>query len=200
MSVRERQKKETQKKILKTGRVMFSEKGYQETTISEIADHSGIAEGTIYNYFDSKGEILINIFSDLYFREDYKFNEIEKTSEVKEEIVYFLDFYFKPLKKIDDSLLREIFSLRFKHQGKWDFSAFEDMDSGIFEELESYLVKLQKKKKISGDLNLDKWTDVLYAVCHYNYRIYLMNPEKTFKEFFEELSEKAEYLIESILI
>ena len=200
MSVREKQKRETKNKILKSGRTIFSKKGYQETTISEIANQVEIAEGTIYNYFDSKGEILITIFSNLFFHEDYEFSEIEKSPAVKEEIVNFLDFYFKPLKKIDNSLLREIFILHFRQKKEGEFKAFEDIDRSIFQEIELYLRKLQKKKIIIADLNIDKWSDILYDVCYYNYSSYLMNPEKSFEEFFKELKEQVEYLINSTMI
>jgi len=41
---------------------VFSRKGFYKTRAEEIANEAGVAVGTIYNYFDSKEEILLSIF------------------------------------------------------------------------------------------------------------------------------------------
>jgi AcrR family transcriptional regulator len=48
--------------ILDAAAVVFAEKGFHPTTIRDIARHAGIADGTIYNYFNSKTALLIGIF------------------------------------------------------------------------------------------------------------------------------------------
>jgi AcrR family transcriptional regulator len=48
--------------ILDAAAVTFAEKGYHQTTIRDIAKQAGIADGTIYNYFSSKPELLLGIF------------------------------------------------------------------------------------------------------------------------------------------
>jgi AcrR family transcriptional regulator len=40
---------------------IISEKGFNNSTTKEIAKTAGIAEGTIYNYFDNKSDILLSI-------------------------------------------------------------------------------------------------------------------------------------------
>jgi AcrR family transcriptional regulator len=48
--------------ILDAAAVTFAEKGFHKTTIRDIAQQAGIADGTIYNYFSSKPELLLGIF------------------------------------------------------------------------------------------------------------------------------------------
>nr|WP_315022776.1 TetR/AcrR family transcriptional regulator [uncultured Aminipila sp.] len=56
--------KETKKqKILEAAYLLFSENGYKQTKISDIAATAGIGKGTVYEYFDSKESLLIDIFS-----------------------------------------------------------------------------------------------------------------------------------------
>ncbi|MCK6628084.1 MAG: TetR/AcrR family transcriptional regulator [Anaerolineae bacterium] len=38
---------------------VFAEKGYHKATTKEIAQTAGVAEGTIYNYFNNKRELLL---------------------------------------------------------------------------------------------------------------------------------------------
>jgi AcrR family transcriptional regulator len=47
--------------ILTAAARIFAEKGYPSTTTKEIADGADIAEGTLYNYFGGKREILLAV-------------------------------------------------------------------------------------------------------------------------------------------
>jgi AcrR family transcriptional regulator len=44
---------------------VFAEKGFHRATTREIASAAGVSEGTIYNYFDSKADLLIGIMARL---------------------------------------------------------------------------------------------------------------------------------------
>jgi len=47
--------------ILKVATEVFAEKGFNETTISQIAQKAKIAEGSIYHYFATKEDLLLSI-------------------------------------------------------------------------------------------------------------------------------------------
>ncbi|MGB7540254.1 MAG: TetR/AcrR family transcriptional regulator [Anaerolineales bacterium] len=49
--------------ILEASARVFAEKGYHRATTKEIADAAGISEGTIYNYFANKADLLINMLN-----------------------------------------------------------------------------------------------------------------------------------------
>jgi AcrR family transcriptional regulator len=52
-----REQRETQ--ILEAATKIFASKGFRAATTKEIATQAGVSEGTIYNYFDSKYDLLI---------------------------------------------------------------------------------------------------------------------------------------------
>jgi AcrR family transcriptional regulator len=62
-SRRERLKREREERILDAAATVFAGKGYHAATIREIAAVADVADGTIYNYFDSKFDLLIGILS-----------------------------------------------------------------------------------------------------------------------------------------
>jgi len=74
----------------------FVKRGYPETKVAEIASEAGVAEGTIYNYFPSKEDLLLALF-------DEKWNAI--IHEVKSKINR-LDDPNKKLKAIFSSVVR----------------------------------------------------------------------------------------------
>jgi AcrR family transcriptional regulator len=64
--------------IIKAAMKLFAQKGYQATSMQEIAENSGLAKGSLYNYFKSKEEIAISIFKYYY---DLLFEKISKIAE-----------------------------------------------------------------------------------------------------------------------
>jgi AcrR family transcriptional regulator len=52
---------ERRKQILQAAIAVFAEKGFDRATIADVARAAGVAEGSIYNYFKSKEDLLIGI-------------------------------------------------------------------------------------------------------------------------------------------
>ncbi|MFN2195499.1 MAG: TetR/AcrR family transcriptional regulator [Anaerolineales bacterium] len=52
-------------RIIHAAAELFARKGLHRTTTREIARAAGVAEGTIYNYFDHKDDILLEFFGHL---------------------------------------------------------------------------------------------------------------------------------------
>jgi TetR/AcrR family fatty acid metabolism transcriptional regulator len=51
-------------RILDAAVRVFAKKGFYATRVSEIAMAAGVADGTIYLYFDSKDALLVSLFED----------------------------------------------------------------------------------------------------------------------------------------
>ena len=68
-SKRERQREERRSQILDAALVVFSQKGYHATNVSDVAAQAGVSQGTIYWYFESKDELfraaLLSAFMDI---------------------------------------------------------------------------------------------------------------------------------------
>ena len=74
--------------ILDAATRVFAEKGFHPTTIKDIAREAGIADGTIYNYFENKTALMLGIVDRLNETdqrdEDFsKFTEVDFRSFMK---------------------------------------------------------------------------------------------------------------------
>src|ERR1700755_3551654 len=49
-------------RILRAATDVFAQRGYFNGKVSEIAKAAGVADGTIYLYFDGKEDLLVHIF------------------------------------------------------------------------------------------------------------------------------------------
>lgn len=59
--LREKQKADRERRILKAAVVKFRADGYRAVRIEDLAETAEVSVGTIYNYFRTKGDILIAI-------------------------------------------------------------------------------------------------------------------------------------------
>jgi AcrR family transcriptional regulator len=63
-ALRERYDRKQQQVVTEAARV-FAERGYDQTTMQQLADEVGIAAGGLYHYFGSKEQLLIRICDQL---------------------------------------------------------------------------------------------------------------------------------------
>jgi Transcriptional regulator len=88
--------KKTIEKILQTSEELFSEHGFNATSISMISDRAGVSNALIYYHFKDKDDIIKSLFenllaeSDRYVEEASSFvpNENGVIGMIKEEISY----------------------------------------------------------------------------------------------------------------
>ncbi len=67
-------KTDMKSRIIDAAWKLFREKGYEDTTLDNILEEAGIAKGSFYYYFRSKGDLLAT-WSDIL---DEKYTELEK--------------------------------------------------------------------------------------------------------------------------
>lgn len=83
----------TRKKLERCALTLFVKKGFTETTIRDIADKAGVAEGTLYRHYPSKDELAQHLFFHHYeeiaeqFRQLSK--EYDKFDEKMQKMVHF---------------------------------------------------------------------------------------------------------------
>src|SRR5690625_3889333 len=81
--------------IIEQGRILFSKFGFQKTSIHEITESVGIAQGTFYNFFDSKEELYFVIL------------ELEE-EKVKNQLTHVDIFKENEPKKANKQMIREL--------------------------------------------------------------------------------------------
>jgi TetR/AcrR family transcriptional regulator, cholesterol catabolism regulator len=63
---RERKKLEVLTRIRAAALELFNEKGYEATTVEEIADRADVAKATFFNYFPRKDTLLLALSDDMF--------------------------------------------------------------------------------------------------------------------------------------
>jgi TetR/AcrR family fatty acid metabolism transcriptional regulator len=88
-----------EKAILDASIKIFAQHGYHRTKISSIAEHAGIATGSVYLYFKNKEAILLTIFERLWvgltdnLRSTVKQTDIDPAKKLDLVIDHFFDLF-----------------------------------------------------------------------------------------------------------
>ncbi len=61
MGLRERKRQRTRQALISAAMRLFEEKGYEQTTVAEIAASAEVSTKTFFNHFASKDEVLFRI-------------------------------------------------------------------------------------------------------------------------------------------
>lgn len=93
---------------------IISRQGFFQTRPKEIAEEAGVSVGTIYNYYESKQEILVDIFSEeLNDRKDFYRELSQSDLPLVDQIKKILERHFSRLSNHKE-LMRVIIQERFK--------------------------------------------------------------------------------------
>lgn len=79
----EKQREEIKQKLKGSALNSFENKGVRKTTVAELAKTVGIAKGTFYNFYESKGALIADILADF---DEISIRELCKYLEKQERI------------------------------------------------------------------------------------------------------------------
>lgn len=92
----------TKQKLLDSALLIFNEKGFQSTRVSDIVKHSGVAQGTFYLYFKSKEDVFIvlaNHFIEKMLNEldciSEQLDQIDKLTLIHQMVYHALQLLYK---------------------------------------------------------------------------------------------------------
>ncbi|MBF8437301.1 TetR/AcrR family transcriptional regulator [Halanaerobiaceae bacterium Z-7014] len=94
------EKNKTRIEIIDAAMELFANKGYHETTMSDVVEASNTSKGTVYYYFDNKQELFETMINDVISRLYNSFERIaEKDCSVKEKLKKMMEVHANFYKK-----------------------------------------------------------------------------------------------------
>lgn len=97
-SEQNRQIRNDKRELLKsTALKLFAGKGYHATSISQITKEAGISKGLMYNYYESKEELLVALFSDMVALVSSLLNPYDDNEITGKEMSEFFDMLIRSL-------------------------------------------------------------------------------------------------------
>lgn len=102
--------------ILNAALELFADQGYHNTSIEQIRKKANVSKGLIYNYFDSKEQLLNDLVMESMAEGDVFINEMLQLSTAPEKIRYIIELSFNFIvKRADYSRLLTALALQIEH-------------------------------------------------------------------------------------
>ncbi|SFS74524.1 transcriptional regulator, TetR family [Succinivibrio dextrinosolvens] len=74
----------TRRKILESAQRLFTRRGYERTSLSDIAKYAGVTRGAIYWHFENKEELLVNLM-DFLDKEKFSIDLLHEAADPDEK-------------------------------------------------------------------------------------------------------------------
>lgn len=195
MSIREMKKKETRQAILQAGVRLFGEKGFDGTSVEDLAREAGVGKGTVYGYFQDKSEIFLAFCEEEI---DYAFSVLAEQSDPQAPIqdqmtaLFMTQFRFvTENREFGRHLVRE---MAFPRSVSSERS--REMDARYLKAVGEILQRGQEKGEVRRDCDLFLATVHFYALYltalsgwYTGYVTTLEEVEVSLKELFRQVME-----------
>lgn len=164
--LRETKKKKTRQAIMDAAIKLFSEKGFKNTSVDELAKTAGVGKSTIYGYFHTKSEIFLAFCEDQI---DFVFTELAKKRDLdaplKEQLLTLFMGQFRYVTKNYD--FGRILAREMVFPKELTMEKSNDLSERYLNALGEILTRAISRKELRDDLEL------LYISGHF-YALYII--------------------------
>jgi AcrR family transcriptional regulator len=142
-------KLDTKSKLILSGEKLFSQKGYDATSISDICERAGVSKGAFFHYFPTKEAFFLEILDRWLFDLSVKIDGyLEDEDRVSSGIIRMSEIFREIFKESKEKFF---LFLEFLRQGIKDKEILEKLRE-YFKKYKSYFSFLIEKGKKEGSL------------------------------------------------
>ncbi len=179
--LRETKKKKTRQAIMNAAIKLFSEKGFENTSVKELAKEAGVGKGTIYSYFQTKSEIFMAFCED---EMDFVFSDLAQKSDpdatLQEQLLTLFMGQFRYVTKNYD--FGRILAREMVFPKELTMEKSKDISERYLSALGEILTKAISRGELRNDLEL------LYISGHF-YAFYVLVLSAWYERRFESEQE-----------
>ncbi|MDH3359044.1 MAG: TetR/AcrR family transcriptional regulator [Desulfobacteraceae bacterium] len=188
--LREAKKKKTRQAIMNAAIKLFSEKGFKNTSVDELAKMAGVGKSTIYGYFHTKNEIFLAFCED---QVDFAFSDLAKKRDpeapLKEQLLTLFMGQFRYVTKNYD--FGRILSREMVFPKELTIDKSNDLSERYLSALGEILTRAISRNELRDDLEL------LFISGHF-YALYIMVLSAWYERRFQS-EQEIEQALEKLL-
>jgi len=167
--LRERQKAGRREDILDSASLLFRRDGFAETSIEAIAARAGLSAGTVYNYFGSKGDLLLALVAldGEEVRSAGAALILDPPKDPVAAVNSLLEGYVDhSLVHLDKRLWRQMMATAFYYAETPIGAGYRALDRELADQVATLCRALQQRGDIPDRINCAEAGDVLFFACN----------------------------------
>jgi len=182
LSLRKRQKLDRSKRILEVARTRFQNEGYGKVTIESIAAEADVSAVTVYNYYETKANLLLALVKESDVRLISQLNCLidELPIDIRDAVASFGQIMRRhAITYLTKSTWREVLAASILEGGKQFGHTYRDLDRTLIELMLVLVKAYQRRGTLSGDIDSDTLADTLFAVQNIRFFLFISDENQT---------------------
>ena len=197
MGLREIKKERARRAIIEAARDMFFSRGFDGTTIEEIADKAEVAVGTVYNYFDSKSTLILAITAEDTAKVlDEEFH-IRESCTGFESVKLYTYTFMEILSMYPKRLLRELMREGWRSDTTLS-KGLISQDLTLLDGLARVLRKLTEKQKLKPGTDIEHASLAIYGIITTAIMLYAADEKRTSEQMLKSLEKMLDILFRGL--
>lgn len=157
---------ETFRRVTTAAGELFAARGYESTTVQEIASRARVSPGTVYNHFGTKGAILFAVVMVRSSDEvDAKVAALDLGRAAPiDAVMAIVMTYIEPMLRLDRSLAAEVFGASFHPSRSVMLADFVALDQRAIGHLAAVFAALRPSGAVGMDVDPEAAAMLVFSV------------------------------------
>ena len=157
----------TKQYIIEKAAPIFNQKGYADTSLSDICNITGLTKGSVYGNFKDKNELALEAFNYVLRRSIFPLaDQINNVTDAKEKMNVIFNYYRKYYKEtllIGGCPILNV-GIDANHQNPELNKRVLSVIDKLIKNIESIILLGQKQKKFAEDVNPEIYAKRIYSM------------------------------------
>ena len=197
MSLREQKKVRARSDILAAANTLIARKGYENTTMREIADAANLSYQTLYNYFPSKAQIVQAMLTDVDKADTGIAAIVSSSDGLIAKLHQIIKHYFDLVAHRERALWREIVLEVIRNAP--EYAALHALKASSINVLRTLLRDAQEAGELDPYVDADLLAHTLHAITDFAFLRFVLEPNPSKVQALKTLRNQVELLVQPYL-
>jgi AcrR family transcriptional regulator len=199
--LRERQKENRDRRIVEAAAQLFREWGYDGVKIETIATHADVSIGTIYNYYQNKGDLLVAIVS---MEVDEVLNAGAKIvalppADVEQAIDRLFAIYLEhSLVYLSKAMWRHAMAISTQQPDSPSGRLYADLDHRLADQVCALIEKLRQLGSVEESVDIRAVGEMLFNNMNMMFTVFVKTESMSLRQLRLDVSRQNRPLIDAI--
>ena len=178
MGLRKQQKLDRSKRILEVARTRFQNEGYDSVTIESIATEAELSAVTIYNYYGTKANLLLELVKESDVRLIAQLRAL--TDDLPEQMIDAVARFGAIMRHHAMTYLakrtwREVLAASILQGGSQFGTTYRDLDRALTVVMTKLVLSYQRRGTLSRKIDARAFADTLYEMQNIRFFLFISN-------------------------
>ena len=199
--LRQRQKETRDRRIIEAAALLFRDPGYDGVKMETIAAHADVSIGTIYNYYQNKGDLLVAIVA-------VEVNEVlnagatllsRPPADIEQAVDRLFAIYLEhSLVYLSKAMWRHAMAISTQQPESPSGRLYSDLDRRLADQVCSLIERLKEKGSVAADIDIRAVGEMLFNNMNMMFTVFVKTESMTLRSLRQDVARQNRPLLQAI--